>query len=70
MMRTIPRILLALIAGVLFAGELQAQISVIGDLSRDREARPGETYEGTILLRNGSAEPAEAKIYQKDYLFF
>jgi len=69
-MRTIPRILLALLAAVLLAGELRAQVFVLGDLSQDRDARPGETYEGRILLRNGSSEPAEAKIYQTDYLFF
>jgi hypothetical protein len=69
-MKTIPRILLALLASALVAGGVRAQISVIGDLSHDREARPGETYGGTILLRNGSSEPVEAKIYQTDYLFF
>jgi archaellum component FlaG (FlaF/FlaG flagellin family) len=69
-MRTIPRILLPLLAGALLTGQLRAQISIIGDLSHDRQARPGETYEGTILLKNNSSEPAEAKIYQTDYLFF
>src|SRR4030042_877971 len=43
------------------------QISVVGDLSQDREAVPGEKYEGSILLRNDESEPQEAKIYQTDY---
>jgi hypothetical protein len=47
-----------------------AQISIIGELSQDREARPGEVYEGTIIVRNDTDEPQEAKVYQTDYLFF
>ena len=54
---------------VLLPGQLQSQISVIGDLSRDREAQAGEKYEETIMLRNDSNEPQEAKIYQTDYSF-
>jgi len=69
-MTLIPRILLALFVGVALGGDLSAQISVIGDLSHDREVQPGETYEGTISLSNSSTEPAEAKVYQTDYLFF
>jgi hypothetical protein len=45
------------------------QVSVIGELSQEREARPGETYSGAILIRNDTNEPQEAKIYQTDYLF-
>jgi len=46
-----------------------AQIYIIGDLSHDREARPGETYGGTITVKNDSDEPQEAKVYQTDYTF-
>ncbi len=46
-----------------------AQISIIGDLSHDREAQPGAKYEGSILIKNDSNEPQEAKIYQTDYTF-
>jgi hypothetical protein len=46
-----------------------AQVSVIGDLSQDHEALPGETYEGMIVVRNDSKEPQEAKVYQTDYRF-
>jgi hypothetical protein len=45
------------------------QIAVIGDLSQDREANPGDKYEGSVLLKNDSNEPQEAKIYQTDYSF-
>ena len=47
-----------------------AQVSVIGELSQDREARPGEQYEGSIIVKNDTNEPQEAKVYQTDYLFY
>ena len=56
---------------LLFAtGTAAAQVSVIGELSQDRETGPGETYSGTITIKNDSNEPQEAKVYQTDYLFF
>jgi len=48
---------------------LRGQISIIGALSPDKDAMPGETYEGSILVKNDGAEPAEAKVYQTDYFF-
>ncbi len=48
----------------------QAQVSVIGELSNDKEAKPGDKYEGIINVRNDTNEPQEVKIYQTDYLFF
>ncbi len=47
-----------------------AQISVRSSLSDDREAVSGMVYEGTILIKNETGEPQQAKIYQTDYLFF
>ncbi len=46
-----------------------AQISVRSQLSNDVVARPGESYEGSILIRNDTDEVQQAKIYQTDYLF-
>ncbi len=48
---------------------LQSQISVIGELSQDREVRPGEKYDGVILVKNDTNEPQEVKVYQTDYSF-
>ena len=47
----------------------QAQIAVLSSAVAEREARPGETYEGQLLLRNTSSEPQEAKLYQTDFFF-
>ncbi len=64
LIRFLPVLLLcAAVTGV-------AQVSVIGELSQDRETTPGETYSGTIMIKNDSNEPQEAKVYQTDYLFF
>ena len=46
-----------------------SQVSVVGDLSQMKEVRPGESYEGLILVKNDSPEIQEAKIYQHDYTF-
>ncbi len=61
-------------SGVLFLATLiaftvNAQVSVIGELSQDKDAKPGDTYSGSILVRNDTNEPQEAKIYQTDYTF-
>ena len=46
-----------------------SQVSVIGDLSNDKEAKPGERYDGLITVKNDSDEPQEVKVYQTDYSF-
>ena len=54
---------------LLFSRVAVGQISVIGELSYDRQVKPGEVYEGSLTLRNESDVPQEAKVYQTDYLF-
>ena len=46
-----------------------ADIQVLGGLTRLHTVRAGQSVEGSIILRNGSSEPREVKIYQTDYLF-
>lgn len=48
---------------------LTAQVSIIGELSQDKESYPGDVYSGTIIIRNDTNEPQEAKVYQTDYTF-
>ncbi len=57
------------IVAAIAAISLQAQISIVSDLSQDKEVRPGGVYSGTIIIRNDSNEPQEAKVYQTDYTF-
>ncbi len=53
----------------ILASCLTAQVSIIGELSQDKEAYPGDVYSGTIVIRNDTNEPQEAKVYQTDYTF-
>ncbi|MGA1864458.1 MAG: hypothetical protein ACMUHX_05300, partial [bacterium] len=46
-----------------------AQINILGGLSHEKKARPGETYEGEIIIKNKGQGIEEVKIYQTDYLF-
>jgi hypothetical protein len=46
-----------------------AQLTVLGSGVEEHPARPGETYSGTLRVRNDGAESAEARIYQTDYTF-
>ena len=46
------------------------QIVVITESVLEHQAAPGDKYTGVINLRNVSAEPHDAKIYQTDYLFY
>lgn len=52
------------------AGSARAQIAVIGSTVEEHTAAPGESYTGTILIRNLSNQPQSARIYQTDYTFF
>ena len=54
----------------LTASVAQAKVSVIGGLSHEKKAAPGEIYKGSILIKNSDIEPHEIKIYQTDYLFY
>jgi hypothetical protein len=46
-----------------------AQIAVISDAVVERTAGLGETYQVRLLLKNTTADPQEARIYQTDYSF-
>ena len=58
-----------LIAAAVLSLTARSQVSVIGDLSHDNQARPGETYTGEIIVKNDLAQVQDAKIYQTDYSF-
>ena len=47
-----------------------AQIAVVGSTIEERTAAAGETYTGTILVRNLTQQDQPVRIYQTDYLFF
>src|SRR6476661_2187449 len=47
-----------------------AQIAVVGSTVEEHSAAPGQSYEGTILIRNTTATPQSVRIYKSDYLFY
>ena len=67
MSRYVPVVILFM---VFCSAAAVSQVSVIGELSQDKEAHPGEKYEGVITVKNDSNEPQEVKAYQTDYMFF
>ncbi len=58
-----------LFSTVCVPGLLYAQISVVSELSHDKEIVAGTPYDGSILVRNDTGEPQEIKVYQTDYEF-
>jgi hypothetical protein len=63
-----PLLLFTLIT-FLFTAVTQAGISVIGNLARTTTLKPGDSFEGVILVRNNDKEPADVRLSQSDYLF-
>lgn len=66
-MRILQAMLLAGLAG--FASRGPAAITPEGDATQVHSAQPGETYRGTLIIRNAGAEIAQVKLYQTDYAF-
>lgn len=62
----------ALAVGALVFGPAgaMAQIAVVGSTVEERVAVPGESYLGTIVVRNLTKQDQPVRIYQTDYLFF
>ncbi|MDZ4701461.1 MAG: hypothetical protein SH809_17240 [Rhodothermales bacterium] len=52
------------------AADARGQISLRTGLAQDKPVKPGMIYHAEILIRNDTAQPQEAKIYQTDYLFY
>jgi len=55
---------------LVFSALSEAGISIVGGLTREVTVKPGETYDGVVILRNTIEQPSQVKIYQTDYLFF
>lgn len=61
---------LALALATQFGSSARAQIAVAGDLIYiEEDARPGDSYRGTLTLRNQSTAVATATIYINDVAF-
>lgn len=59
-----------LVAALATYGSLAcAGVAPEGATTHVRNAQPGDTYRGVILVRSAGAEPTEVRIYQTDYSF-
>jgi len=65
----IERLLPIALALTAAATTARAQITVLGSGVEEHAARPGETYSGTLRLRNEGRQPEEARVYLSDYSF-
>jgi hypothetical protein len=59
-----------LLAIVLPPSAAAAQIAVVGSTVEERVAAAGESYVGTIVVRNLTRQDQPVRIYQTDYRFF
>ena len=46
-----------------------AQVAVLSNTVQEREAAPGERYDGTIRVLNTTVHPQAVRVYQTDYAF-
>jgi hypothetical protein len=69
-MTTTTRSLLLLGAILLSPVAARAQIAVVGSTVEERVAAAGESYVGTVVVRNLTQQDQPVRIYQTDYLFF
>jgi hypothetical protein len=51
------------------AGVVQAGVRLTSDMTQEKLAQPGESYSGTLVLRNSDSAPVEVKVYHTDYSF-
>ncbi|PIQ60604.1 MAG: hypothetical protein COV99_10915 [Bacteroidetes bacterium CG12_big_fil_rev_8_21_14_0_65_60_17] len=59
-----------LLVVVLTTSAALAQITVRGQLAHDMETVPGATLTGSVTIDNETSELQQARVYQRDYLFF
>lgn len=60
---------IAMSMGVFAPSPANAQIAVMGSTVEERNSAPGETYVGTIVIRNLTEQTQPVRVYQSDYTF-
>ena len=60
----------AVAALLVVAPHAGAQVLVIGQQVQERDAAPGQRYDGRITVRNVGNRPTTARVYQTDYMHF
>ena len=70
MPRYLHRSLVSVALAALFPLSATAQIAVVGSTVEERVVAPGDSYVGTIVVRNLTNQDQPVRIYQTDYQFF
>jgi hypothetical protein len=68
--RSAIRLAACLLGACLTRAAVFAEVTLVGGLTKERTAAPGETFDGQVLLRNSGDAPVEVKCYQTDYAFY
>jgi len=55
---------------LIFGHGLQGGIRIIGDMTHEKELKPGEEFRGMFVLYNNGDSIEKAKLYQTDYVFY
>lgn len=63
-------LLLSSLLALAVASSSQGGVSVVGSLARTTALKAGGSFDGVIVLQNNSAEPADVRVSQVDYLFY
>ncbi len=61
--------LLFLVCACVMGLSAQASVSVVGNLSRIANVKPGDSFEGVIVLKNIGQQAEDVRLSQTDYLF-
>jgi hypothetical protein len=69
-LRASAALLLACAAELGAFADVRAQIAVLGSTVDEHATAPGQRHAATIVVRNLTAQPQPARIYQTDYTFF
>ena len=64
------KIALSISLSLSLAVSASAQIAVVGSTVEERVVAPGESYVGSIVVRNLTRQDQPVRIYQTDYRFF
>lgn len=55
---------------LIVSATLFGQIQIAGDLTIERNCRPGDRRQASIIVENTSTEAVDVKVYQNDYVFY
>jgi P pilus assembly chaperone PapD len=63
-------LLLLILTTLALAHSARAGIVVVGNLARTSTIKPGEAFDGVILLKNNDKQSADVRVFQTDYLCY